>query len=824
MSSLNLTVHRIIHQTLRRHRHRFHISIPALPHQWSLLPIVLLMLLALVLVVLAYQRIGSLSLAIGPGDLRFVSGAHEQETLTENGRTMRWTTGETRLDLPLVAAHTPLILDLNLVNGYPAGVDDPVLDVRLDTQAIVQMVPRRESRHYRLLLPPQERVGWNVPILLHSTTIMPPNDPRPLGVVLVGVTLSAATTGVLLPPLWQIVALMLLGAGASIALRGVGASGWLAWLLSVVLLLAVGHILAHMPMQVAPFTMRLAGLAWLGALYGSFVRLLTESLENRPWVSATSLLLMMGLACWLMPAYQLIMSADGAEAVMPYLPTLWIGGALLAALVVGMVVLVAIGRTGYWRELLLVLLALASVAHLVIMLEFVMSARDTYITGVSIRGVAAICIGTGLLVVALSPYVRLLPLAIIGGVAVAAVVFLCNMFDPWIGRSGPDFWILFRGARDWFRGGSLYDLVAVKTNHFGHVFKVPPFYGMLFVPFVQQDGLTILYWHRVINMLLVSLILVVMVRSFKIPLLSVLGVGLLMIVTMRPLADTVAYGQIDIMLLLLLTLALVASQRQHDMLAGAAVALGTLFKLYPVLLLAFFVAKRQWRALIGFALAMIICNGIAIAVMGWEMHRIYLFEVVPRIGGGTAWVENQTLNGFLSRVYAPDMSASIFVHPLVTLLTYLFAGLATLGATYLAWQGAERDSPRYMLQFSTFVILMVLVVPAAWMHYQTIVILAFVSILVYAGDLGLFRWGAALTGVAYALIAYGNQWSFYGNKTMGILTVTGISYKFYGLILLLAVVVGCLYDSADQQAPSDLGQALPSWASSLQWGRGGEIR
>jgi uncharacterized membrane protein len=248
--------------------------------------------------------------------------------------------------------------------------------------------------------------------------------------------------------------------------------------------------------------------------------------------------------------------------------------------------------------------------------------------------------------------------------------------------------------------------------------------------------------------------------------------------------------------------ALVAAQHNRPGLAGAAVALGTLFKLYPALLLVFFVVKRQWRALVGFAVAMLVLNGISLVLVGWEMHRVYLFEVLPRIGGGTTWVENQTLNGFVSRMVGGFIDAAPYSHPLVSVVTYGGFLLAVAGASWLALRPAEQESPHFMLQYGIYIVLMVLTVPAAWMHYQTIVIVPFFALLLYSATRahGLPRWRAALLGVAYALIGYGNQWNFFDGTLTGHLTFLGVSYKFYGLVLLLTVVVACLRDAPPRRA------------------------
>ena len=793
MTSRSLTLQRLANLSPRPW------PLATLSHGGHLGPLASLLVLAFIGITIAYQFLGMVQVVAGPRDNRFIHNAHELEPLEQTDQWMRWTTAETTIALPLVAAHAPLIVSLQVMNHYPPDFAPPVATLSVGERALLTFSPHRESRHYRLLLPPQERLGWSVPFTLQSTTQRTVIDSRQLGVVLAAARLLP-TAGIHIPPLWQVVACLLGSAAAYTTFHGIGVPRWWAWVAALVLVLVWVVLLATLPMQIAPFTMRVAALCCLGAVYGLVVMLLTEYVYDQAWVSLSHLLLLMGVAYWLMPVYQVVMTLDGVEGVSPYIPTVWVALALLLSLAVGLGILALRGQLAQWRGLVIGGLALASVARLVFMLEFVMADKNVYIEGVAINGVAAICIGVGFGVVALSAWLQLRPrqIALVALPALAIVVSALSQYDTWQGRGGPDFWILFKGARDWFQGGSLYNIPGIIENHFGHSFKVPPFYGMLFVPFVQKDGLTILFWHRVINMLLLSGILLLLLRGLNVPLFSVPGAGLIMLFNMRPIADTVAFGQIDIMLLLLLTIALVASQRGYDGWAGAAVALGALFKLYPVLLLAFFVVKQRWRALVGFALAMLVCNGLALAIMGWEMHATYLFEVVPRIGGGTAWVENQTLNGFLSRIFAPEISSTVFVHPLVSLLTYAGFGVASAGAAFLAWQPAVRGSPRALLQFGLFVLLMVLVVPAAWMHYQTIVLLSFVGVLLYAGEFGLPRWCAALVGLSYAIIAYGNAWSYYLNKIMGVLTFVGISFKFYALLLLLAVMVALLLDQTDQ--------------------------
>jgi hypothetical protein len=110
------------------------------------------------------------------------------------------------------------------------------------------------------------------------------------------------------------------------------------------------------------------------------------------------------------------------------------------------------------------------------------------------------------------------------------------------------------------------------------------------------------------------------------------------------------------------------------------------------------------------------------------------------------------------------------------------------------------------LQYGAFGLAMVLTVPAAWMHYETLLFLPFVALLLHARDrqIGLTR--AALLAISFALAGYGNQWSYYDGTVLGVLTVLGVSYKFYGMLLLVGVLAATLLEGW-----------VPSWRDLAQF-------
>ncbi|MCU0493503.1 MAG: DUF2029 domain-containing protein [Chloroflexaceae bacterium] len=698
--------------------------------------------LALLLGLFAFQFTPRFQVAVAPYDRNFVSGMHAIEQI--GSYTLRWTTGSAQLELPRPAANQPTLLRLQLLNARPPGAPDPYVTVIEQTQVRARFtVPPSltgKSRHYMLLLPPANTASTRIG--LDVTTIRPPADERDLGIAFIGATATALGGGLRLPAPQLLVQLALLALCGYGALRGAGVRQGVATVGVALGLLALTLALAMEPMAVLPFVPHLLALAALAAGGLALARWWAppQVQGGRLVVSRHDLVIYMGLAWWLMPLFQHVLTWLGEPSVAPNPTTTLIGlglaGALLLLSVARLAGLLAPERT---RLALIVALVAASLAHTIFLVWFA------------------------------------------------------------FGRSGPDFWIHFRAVRAVARDGlPLYDLAGVAANHFGFSYKWPPFYVALLRPFVGFDGTLVLMGHRIVNMLLLALTAWLLLRQARH---WTIGAALLLLFNFRPATDTMAFGQVDVLMLCGFTLVLLAAMRGRDDLAGAVVAILSLIKIYPVLLMAFFLVQGRWQAVRGAIVAGLACTAMSILAFGWQTHWFYLFNIVPIMGeggGGTAWIENQTFNGWLSRMVAPQIVAEPFSVGWISLATYGFFGLmlgcAVLhrlrrpppqpGAT-LDWNGATP------LHFSLLAMILIIGVPAAWMHYHTVAILCFAALLLRPQPtvpLG----QAALLALAYALVAYGNQWSFTNSAIAGGLGVLGYSYKFYGVLILWLVTLRVL--------------------------------
>jgi len=96
------------------------------------------------------------------------------------------------------------------------------------------------------------------------------------------------------------------------------------------------------------------------------------------------------------------------------------------------------------------------------------------------------------------------------------------------------------------------------------------------------------------------------------------------------------YGQYYIFLLLLLTLAVYFLDRGNSALSATLAGLAFGLKLYGGPFLVYYIAKRQWRAVLGMIAAIACLVAIAIAWFGWHDMVYYASQILPRsLEGGS---------------------------------------------------------------------------------------------------------------------------------------------------------------------------------------------
>ena len=184
-----------------------------------------------------------------------------------------------------------------------------------------------------------------------------------------------------------------------------------------------------------------------------------------------------------------------------------------------------------------------------------------------------------------------------------------------------------------------------------------------------------------------------------------------------PVLSQLFQGQLNFLIAFLVVAGWVADRRDYQSLAGVAVGAAIALKLFPGLLLVYFLGARRWRAAIVAILIASGLNAIAAAAFGIEAFTTYIREVIPSLEVfRNAW-SNVSVAGYWRRV-----ARSVGV-PEVALIGLICQGAVGLAIVWRSWRAStveERDQA-----YSLAVIGMLLASPVAWGHYFVLLALPF---------------------------------------------------------------------------------------------------
>jgi hypothetical protein len=311
----------------------------------------------------------------------------------------------------------------------------------------------------------------------------------------------------------------------------------------------------------------------------------------------------------------------------------------------------------------------------------------------------------------------------------------------------------------------LYDLVALDENPFGELFKLAPPAAVYLVPFsygtIQQARLA---WRIVLVAAVVGAFAVI-ARTLGIGLLGWRWLlGLALWCQFGPLQIAVGEGQWDPLFLLLIAVALAGVWARRDVLAGVMIALAASVKPYPLALIGYYLARRSWRA----ALATVaVLGGLTIVgsvIVGLDEAWAFVSKVLPASGAVTAYADNQTVGGMLARLLRDDLKPFPLRDAGAMDLIVRATALVLFGLT--TWLVARRPAQAPIeraLQLGLFVPLSILVIPAAWTHYEAILL---VPLTVLAVEQARSRprepLGWLLLAICYVVLMLPNPTMLYG--------------------------------------------------------------
>ncbi len=289
-----------------------------------------------------------------------------------------------------------------------------------------------------------------------------------------------------------------------------------------------------------------------------------------------------------------------------------------------------------------------------------------------------------------------------------------------------------------------------------------------------------------------------------------------LLLTCEPLRHSLFQGQLNLVLLVLLTAAWFADRRGRHVLAGGLVGAATAIKLFPAFLLAYFVFRGDRRAVLSAVLTLALVTAATLLCCGRQPFDDYAREVLPT---ATLWrgsFTNCSLTALWNKLFAPTghhgpvqaAPGGVWLATVMTLGTLAVVLGAVARKCWIARTHADTDAA-----FALAVVGMLLVSPVTWDHYFVLLLLPLAiagrSVRARTASRAVYLTAAGLIWLPTIRLSMALCPGAYAAATATPLhTLAVLSLPCYALVALFAVL-------AAPRAPSATAQPTASWTPAI---------
>ena len=275
--------------------------------------------------------------------------------------------------------------------------------------------------------------------------------------------------------------------------------------------------------------------------------------------------------------------------------------------------------------------------------------------------------------------------------------------------------------------GSGWDAAARRYHvPYKSPFIYPPFFAALMIPFVRLSFAgALVAWNAMTVLLVTGAVLL----SFDMAgvrmngrLALITGVGLF---SFYPFLLNLSCGQMGGVLLFLFAGGVWLLSRKQVWLSAFCLALATLIKLTPALVVPLLIIHRRWRWLVAYVVWIAVLAGISIEVTGWAAYAEFWHKALPAMACGSAVWENTSLMSWVQQMflgYTPQATAPAQLIPAYACKVSKLASLVVYGAfLVLCWtRRKEQNLERWLVVMA---LLGIATSPISWWHHYTLALL-----------------------------------------------------------------------------------------------------
>ncbi len=322
----------------------------------------------------------------------------------------------------------------------------------------------------------------------------------------------------------------------------------------------------------------------------------------------------------------------------------------------------------------------------------------------------------------------------------------------------------------------------ITTESMFAAFIYPPFSLIFFTPFtlfpysVSENVFTFFS----ITCFFASI--VILFKIFEIRILNIFGLVLIiLLLNFFPVKFTLGMGQINNIILLLITLFLYFYLKTKDELAGIFLSIALSLKIFPILLIAFLIRSKRWKIIFSIILSIIALYTISYFYVGHTTFFYFFETTLPSIIGSQADAYyNQSFSAFLNR--AID-------NPLLTRFILIISGIILFSTSIIAiLKQKNADTFLELLCISNLIILNLIFNSIAWQHHYVWTIIPLLATLFYIKQNRINMKYVTILALSFLLIAI-------NLKDPQAFPVLIRSHALYGAVILYCLQLYLLFQS-----------------------------
>ncbi len=233
---------------------------------------------------------------------------------------------------------------------------------------------------------------------------------------------------------------------------------------------------------------------------------------------------------------------------------------------------------------------------------------------------------------------------------------LYKLYFLWQGDNFTDFKVYWDALKAAFAGGDIYSFNKVYFNTIP--FNYPPT-SLLFLTFllIFPKALSSLFLVFVsLGCLLGTIYLTVKMLFKKADRLMAFLIFSILFIQFFPVKFTLTLGQINLLILFLITVSYYFFQNKKEILSGIFLGIATLIKIFPGFLIFFFIKEKKWKSVISFIVTLF--SGLILTLLIFKLALIFNYFSNGGnlfLQGGVVSYFDQSLNSFLLRFNFPSI-------------------------------------------------------------------------------------------------------------------------------------------------------------------------